>query len=452
MQHTRHLAQFATQLRYTDLPPAVIDKVKEFALHAWGVQLAGSTLPWSKAIYRYVRSQGGAASCTVVNYGLMTSAVDAALANGSFGHSFEMDDNHGRSSIKAGCAIMPACLAMAEQQLSGGTDVIVAIAAAYEVMTRICLSVTPVIMERGFQPTATCGGFGSAIAAARLLELDENAMLHSIAIAAAHSSGLMEAPPGGRGQLKRLYGGMAASNGLRSALLAREGLTGPQTMLEGELGFCRAFGDSGNMAALTAGLGTDWEILDVHYKIYAQDGYIQPMTEALERMVAKHRFNIEDIADIRAGCCRFAHDDIVGVIREPKDLTSAQYSANFSLALFLVKGGAGFAEYGEESLSDPRIISLSKKIRTEVDDEIEQAWQKSRPRGARLTLRLNSGETFVEYVPMLRTMTSRDVDEKFRRLASVVIPDEQGERFMAAVHDLDTLRDVSRLAPLLIRQ
>src|SRR5262249_28073084 len=162
--------------------------------------------------------------------------------------------------------------------------------------------------------------------AGKLLRFDEHAMLHAIGIAAAHGSGLMEAPAGGRGELKRFYGGMAASNGLRSALLAKEGLTGPETMLEGEQGFCRAFGDSSNMMALGDGLGTKWEILNVHYKIYAQDGYIQPMTEALERLVERHRFAVEAIDDVRVGCCRFAHEDVVGVIREPKDLTSAQYS------------------------------------------------------------------------------------------------------------------------------
>jgi len=378
--------------------------------------------------------------------------VLAALVNGTFGHSFEMDDNHARSSIKGGCAIVPAGFAVGEQQLSSGSELILAVVVAYEVMTRIGLSVTPVVMQRGFQPTATCGPFGAAIAAGKLLHFDEHTMLHAISIAAAHGGGLMEAPAGGRGELKRFYGGMAASNGLRSALLAKEGLTGPATMLEGEQGFCRAFGDSLNMAALTDGLGTNWEILNAHYKIYAQDGYIQPMTEAMERLVKRHRFAIDAIDEVRAGCCRFAHEDIVGVIREPKDLTSAQYSANFSLALFLVKGGAGFREYGEESLADAGILALSRKIHTEVDEEIEREWQRTRPRGARVTVRLTSGETYTEYVPMLRSLTPADVEAKFRQLAAVAIPAEQGERLIDVVHSLDSLRDVSDLVPLLTRQ
>jgi 2-methylcitrate dehydratase PrpD len=178
---------------------------------------------------------------------------------------------------------------------------------------------------------------------------------------------------------------MAASSGIRSVLLAQDGLTGPATMLEGEEGFCRAFGDSANLAALDSGLGTEWQILHVHYKIYAQDGYIQPMTEALERIVKQHDFALDAIEEVRAGCCRFAHERVVGVIREPTDLASAQYSANFSLALFLVKARRAARILDSRQSADPRILELSKRIRTEVDEEIEREWQERWPRGARVT-------------------------------------------------------------------
>ena len=245
---------------------------------------------------------------------------------------------------------------------------------------------------------------------------------------------------------------MAGSGGIRSALLAAEGLTGPVSMLEGERGFCSTFGDeTNNMTALTAGLGTEWQILRAHYKIYAQDGYIQPMTEALERIVRQHRFGPDDVAEIRAGTNRHAHEHRVGRIREHRDLTSAQFCANFSLALFMVRGGAGFHDYTEESLIDPGIIELSKKIHTYVDEEMEQEWQKTKPRGARITVKLNSGKTYTECVHNLRAMTVEDVNEKVRRLSAVAIGAEQCERLVTSVRDLDAVRDVASLVPLLIR-
>lgn len=449
MHKARHLAQFAVQLQYADLPKSVIEKAKEIALHAWGVQLAGSTLPWSKIIYRYILGQGGMPESTVINYGLKTSAGNAAFANGTFGHGFEMDDNHARSSIKGGCVVIPAALAVSEQQLSTGEEFVLATVIGYEVMIRIGLSLSPAHLQGGHHPTGIFGPFGAVTAVGRLLHFDEETMLHAISIAASHSAGLSESPATGRGHMKRIFGGMAASSGIRSALLAKEGLTGPESIFEGERGFCQAFGDTSNLAAITAGLGTEWQILDVHYKVYAQDGYIQPMTEALERIVKQHGFSPEDVAEIRVGTNRFARDKVVGLIREPKDLTSAQFSANFSLALFLVKGNAGFREYTEESLRDPRILALSRKVQLEVDEEIEREFAKTRPRGARVTVRLTSGETYSERVDTLRSMTVEEVNEKFRQLSSVVVSKEQCEQLVAMVRNLDEVRDVSSLVPLL---
>ncbi len=451
MDDTKQLARFAAQLQYSDLPRAVIEKAKEIALHSLGVQLAGSTLPWSRQVYRYVRSQGHSSESTIVNYGFKASAVNAAFANGTFGHGFEMDDNHGTTGIKGGCVVVPPALAIGESRMSTGKDLILGIVAGYEVMTRIGLSVRRPLIDAGRHPTGSSGPFGSAVCTGKLLGFDETTMLHAISIAAGHSAGIVEAPPSGRGNLKRIFGGMAASSGIRAALLAREGLTGAETMLEGKQGYCHAFGDMSNLAALTAQLGSEWEILHAHYKVYAQDGYIQPMTEALERLVREHRIDPDNIEEVVAGTNTRAYHHMVADIREPRDLTSAQFSTNFSLALFLIKGGAGFHEYTEESLTDPRIAELSRKIRTELDPEVDEEWRRLQSRGARVTVRLKSGEQYTDFVHQLRDMTPADVNEKFRRLATVAINENQCEQLLDMMRNLDALRDAASLVPLFAR-
>jgi 2-methylcitrate dehydratase PrpD len=160
----------------------------------------------------------------------------------------------------------------------------------------------------------------------------------------------------------------------------------------------------------------------------------------------------EDIAEVQAGTNRHAHETRAGKIREPKDLTSAQFSANWSRALFFVKGGAGYSEYTDDALGDQRILDLSRKIHTDVDDEIEYAWQKTKPRGAGMTVRLRSGETYSECVPNLRPMTAEDVDAEFRSLAAVVIEVAQAERLPKAVRNLQDVRDSRTLVPLLTRR
>jgi 2-methylcitrate dehydratase PrpD len=269
--YTKELAQFATQLKYSDLPAPVIEKAKELALHAWGVQLAGSTLPWAKSALRYAQGQGGFPVSTVLNYGDRTSSVNAAFANGTFGHGFEMDDNHASAGTKGGCVAVPALLAIGEQRHSTGTDFITAMVVAYELMIRISLSLQPDLLHGSHHATSTCAPLGTAPAVGKLFGFDEQLTMHALSIGASHAAGITEAPAIGRGTLKRIFGGMTAANSVRAALLALEGITAPETTLEGGRGFCHGFSREPKFNELTAGLGSKWHMLDVHYKIYAQD-------------------------------------------------------------------------------------------------------------------------------------------------------------------------------------
>jgi 2-methylcitrate dehydratase PrpD len=108
----------------------VVAKAKDLFVNSWGVQLAASTLPWSKTVYRFWRGQGGTPQSTVVNYGDRMPALNAVFVNGTFAHGFEMDDNHGRSGIKGGCVTVPAGLAVGELMLSSGIEFITALVVA----------------------------------------------------------------------------------------------------------------------------------------------------------------------------------------------------------------------------------------------------------------------------------------------------------------------------------
>jgi len=457
MTNIRDISRWVTELRFADLPGSVVEKAKEVALNSWGVQLAASTLDWSKSSYRYGRSQGGTPESTVVNYGFRTSAANAAFINGCFAHGFELDDNHGRTGIKGGSVTVPTALAVGERQLSSGKAFIAALVAGYEVMTRAGLAGYKGLHDGGHHPTGHLGGLGAAVITSKLLGFDVDTTAHALGIAITNLVGLSFSGAdvkSDRGYVKRTYGGTAAFGGIRAALLAREGMTSSESMFEPGAGFCRAFGiDEAGARMFTAGLGEEWEILRAHYKIYAQDGHIQPMTEALERIRQARSFGASEVEAVHIGTNRVAHDLIVGQIREPKDLTDAQYSANFSVALYLVRGGAGFQEYTEDNvLTDPEIIDLSRRVTLEVDPEIEAEFQRTRPRGARVTVRLRSGEQYTELVENLRAMTPEDIDEKFRRLSSVVLDPHRGQALLDQVRRLEQVRDVSALLPLFLGQ
>jgi 2-methylcitrate dehydratase PrpD len=447
MGQTADLVSFAAGLRYSDLPDEVVAQAKDLFVNSWGVQLAASTLPWSKTVYRFWRDQGGTPQSTVASYGDRLPALNAVFVNGTFGHGFELDDNHGRSGIKGGCVTVPAGLAVGELMLSSGTGFLTALVAAYEVMLRVGVAARAGIVGRGHQPTATCGAIGSAIVAGRLLGLSEAALASALGSAGGQHLGYAEIPSGGRGHLKRTFGGMAGQAGVRAALLAQAGLTAPQTTFDGQSGLLRSFDvDPGVARRLADDLGDRWEILRVHIKPYAQDGYIQPMSEAIDRIRERHPIRAEEVESVWLGTNKRAVEEVIGPIREPKSLTDAQFSANFSVALQLVTGGAGFAEYREEALRDPRILDLSQRVTLETDEEIDREHLRHGLRNAKVAIHLKNGEVHRETVAELRSMTSGDVDQKFRALARVVLDEQATEDLLETARTIENVRDMSLVA------
>jgi 2-methylcitrate dehydratase PrpD len=447
MGQTADLVSFAAGLRYSDLPDEVVAKAKDLFVNSWGVQLAASTLPWSKTVYRFWRGQGGTPQSTVASYGDRLPALNAVFVNGTFGHGFELDDNHGRSGIKGGCVTVPAGLAVGELMLSSGTEFLTALVAAYEVMLRVGVAARAGIVGRGHQPTATCGAIGSAIVAGRLLGLPEAVLASALGSAGGQHLGYAEIPSGGRGHLKRTFGGMAGQAGVRAALLAEAGLTAPQTTFDGQSGLLRSFDvDPGVARRLADDLGDRWEILRVHIKPYAQDGYIQPMSEAIDRIRERRPIRSEEVESVWLGTNKRAVEEVIGPIREPKSLTDAQFSANFSVALQLVTGGAGFAEYREEALRDPRILELSQRVTLETDEEIDREHLRHGLRNAKVAIRLKNGEVHRETVAELRQLTSGDVDQKFRALARVVLDEQATEDLLETARTIENVRDMSLVA------
>lgn len=448
--------KFATQLRYEDLPNEVVSKAKELILDQIGVQLAASTLPWCKAVYNYVKEMKLKGNTTVVNYGFRTHPEFAVLANATFGHGFELDDFWPPAPAHPGCVAIPVALALGEETAVGGKDVILSVVIGYEVSLGVALAgAASFVVERGFHETSVEGVIGAAAMAGKMLKLSETELTNALSIAASHASGIMEYTRTG-GEVKRYHGGIGAAGGIRSALLAKNGLTGPSTALEGEKGLLQAISNKYNSALLTEGLGERYKILDTAIKPYAVPGTLHPPIEGVSLLVKENNLKPEDIESIEVGTYRLALWHIGSVGPHPKDVTQAQFNVHFGLALTIVKGANNFHVYKEQferGFKDPEVIAMAEKVRLVLDEEAEKVYPATRM--ARVTIRTKDGRTLNTRVKGCKGMRDKPLSQeelkgKFRELASVALPKERVEEIIGMITNLDKLERISELMRLLV--
>jgi 2-methylcitrate dehydratase PrpD len=446
MEESKTLARFAGKLAYEDLPETVVEKTKELVLDQLGCQLAGSTLPWTRPAYEYVvDGKGGKQESTVINYGLRVSAQDAAFVNASFGHGTMGDDTDSVCHAHFGSIIIPAALALGEREGITGRELIKAVVVGYEVASRIGAA-APLAEDRGFHPGPIFGPFGVAACSGVILKFDENQILDAIGIAGSHASGLMEYSKSG-GTVNRLHSSIAAYGGMRAAFLTQKGVKGPSNILEGERGFLRAYSGESILDETRQGLGERYRVLLTELKPYCCCGTSTTTLDAVSKIKTKYEFHPDEVEEIIVHATPLTFK-LTGSIKAPGDVTSAQFSGSFGVALKLVKGGNSFREYSEENLRDPKVLALARKTRFVLDEEIGKLPQSDNP--ARVLIKLKKGNVYEETVAagrgsILNPMKQKEIYQKFRGFAQAVLPDHDAEAVIQKVAGLEYLDDVHEL-------
>src|SRR5919201_5915781 len=230
----RQLAAACADLRWAHLPAAAQDRTRELLLDLLGVALGGSRQPSSPPAAEVARRLGGdGGQASVVGAGFATTAVWAALANGTAAHAIELDDVTTESSLHPGVAVIPTAFALAEELGAPPSALLEAVVAGDEVTMRVGNALNPAsAYARGFHPTGVARVFRAAMAAGRLLRLGANRLEHALGIAGTLASGSLEYLSDGA-WTKRLNPGWAGHAGITAAYLAKEGFSGPASVFEG---------------------------------------------------------------------------------------------------------------------------------------------------------------------------------------------------------------------------
>lgn len=454
MSIAEELASIYTNFKFKDLKDNVIQASKRCTLDLLGVAVGGSILPSSRSVINVVKSMGGSLESSIIASNFKSSSPNAALANGVMAHGLELDDVENESSAHPGAVIIPVALAMAEKLEMGGAEYLLSIVIGYDFMLRLGAALTPSAhYARGFHPTATCGAFGAALTAGRLLELDVDRIANALGIVGSQASGLMEFLSDGS-WTKRFHPGWAAHSGIVAALLAKEGFKGPKSILEGKHGFIKAHTDQYDLAKLTQGLGERFLITEVSIKPHSCCRYIQPAIDAVLELIKKYSLRSEEIEEVVIGTVKTA----LPIIAEPpelkynpKTIVDAQFSMPFSVAVAILKGRAFIEEYTEETIRSSEVLALAKKVKVVNAPELDKAF----PRQWQATAKIKTidgimfeGRMETPKGDPANPLTDKELEEKFRTLVYGKLPEYQVEEAITLIHRLDKLSNIRELIEL----
>jgi aconitate decarboxylase len=448
---TRALADFAARLRYEAIPKAVADHMKLCVMDTLGCGLFGSTLPWGRIVAEFARDLGGREEATLLGLPYKASPPNAALANGTMIHGFELDDLHRLSIIHAGSVTLPAALALAEKG-SNGKDFLTAMVAGYEVGTRIGMAAGASHLHKGYHPTGTHGAFAAGAAAARILGLDTDRMVHTLGIAGTQGAGLMAAQYAA--MVKRMHAGRASQSGVYAALLAHRGFTGITDILEADYGgYLKVMSDSANIELMTEKLGQRFEVLNVGFKIFSCCGSNFTSVEALSAIMRDNHLAASDIKKIwvRSSTVTKLH---VGWDYVPEGATTAQMNLPYTLAVTAMDGETFVDQYTDERIVDPKILEFIKCIEITADPEIDK--QGGEYRHATIThVETVTGKVFEKRIDFAKggpanPVSRQEVEDKWWKLVGKVLPRDRAKELYETIWHLDELQSIGTLTRLLV--
>lgn len=451
----RRLARFVIGLALDDVPPRVVEQATLLTLDTLGNGLAACREDFGRAVLDVAERLGGPPESHLLGSGRKVAAANAVLANATLAHGLDFDDTREDAVVHTGCVAVTSALAVGEAVGAPGRAVLEALIAGVEVMCRVGLAVPGALHARHFHPTSIAGGFAAAAATAKLHGLTEEPLAHAFGICGSQAGGIIEYLTDGS-WTKRLHPGWAGHAGVVATLLARSGFTGPETVFEGAHGLYQAFAGGHDPARLDRqleSLGRAWEISQLTFKPYPCGSIAQPYMDCAARLRERYHIRPEAISTIR---CRTAAGPVprlwepLAAKQAPPNGYAAKFSLPYLLAVILVKGRAGLAEFTDEAVRDRDVLRVAALVKYEVDPAIDYPRQFV----GDVEVALADGRVVREHQDHPRggpdaPLGRDELEAKFRGNAALVLPDAQVERIIRGVHGLASAAPLAELLPAL---
>ncbi|MBN3801523.1 MmgE/PrpD family protein [Paraburkholderia sp. Ac-20336] len=446
---TEALAAWTAALRFEAIPADVVAHAKLCLIDALGCGLYGARQPWGVMAAETASAFGGR-DATLFGSASRASAPDAALANGTAIHGFEVDDVHVTSSLHPGSVTIPAVLATAELRRASGAQLLTAVITGYEAGIRVGICAGLTHSTSGYHVTGTVGTLASSAAVAHVLALDARATLHALAIGATQAAGLYAARMGA--MAKRFHAGRAAQSGVIAAYLAQRGFTGSDVAIEAPFGgFMSTLRGQFDPATIVDGLGERWETKQVGFKVYAACASAHTTVDALDALM-KRGLTAERLARLRIGLSKKGFTNI-GWPYTPTEVVSAQMSGYYTAAVKLLDGDAFVDQYRPERIADPTVLALIDKIEIYHDQALDAGGAEKRHTAQVSAQLVDGSEMNVRIEHRLgsaqRPLGADVIRAKFVRLAASALGAQAAHRILAFVDDIEGADDLSPLFSML---
>lgn len=444
---TPDLIRYMARAGTSPVPSQVLAKVKHHILDNIAAMVSGTTIKPGIFALRYIEQQGGNPEAQVVGSQIVTSAINAALANGMLAHSDETDDSNGSAGIHPGCAVIPAALAMAERENASGEDFLRAVILGYDIGCRTTKALgRDALRARNHLPFSIGGTLGATAAAGSLARLSEEQFRYLLSYGAQQASGVMTyARDTEHIEKAFIFGGMPARNGVTAATMVQSGFTGVYDVFDGDGNFLIAYADSPKPQELTAELGSRYEVMLTNIKKYCVGFPIQSAAEGLTGLMAEHQLRADQVERITV---RLPESGA----RTVNDREMPDVNLQYVFAVTLLDGRLTFgAAHSFERMKDPRVLELKKKITLIGDPELTRA----RPEGQSIVeVTTRDGRRLEKRVTTFKgraenPLTTDEVAEKAQELLEPVLGQARTRRLMEAIDTLETLASVRDLRPLL---
>ena len=447
---TQAWADYVGNFKAEQVPEPVRARALQMILDGSGALLAAADpkISTGRLVAKFAADLGGTPTSTVIGHGFKTNVVNAALANGTMGYACDVEPHHPEGVLHPIAVMTPASLAIAELTDATGAQFVAAVVLGCEIEYRLSMALGPVEQYNlGFHPSAVTGCFGATAAASFLLGLKPDQVTKAFGLAGCQASGLMAWESDETENSRPFQMGMAARNGVTSAMLAGRGFGGPIGIFDHGHTVFRAFSRKPSQHHMTDELGTRYDgIMELAIKPYSSVSFLHPGLDSLLGIARRESLKIEDVESIALS---FPSSGTHCIDNNPLKSHCAQYI----LPVALSREGLRVLDlFNDRRKTDAEVARLSQRVTVIKDDELDKGFPNRYE--TIVEVKTRSGKTFKEKNGIARgypeaPMSDADVRAKYNQLAGTIARPQRVTALADCIAGLWNAKGVKEYAALM---